>query len=400
MSHIRILVVDDHPDVRTLVTAILASIGYQADTASDGLDATRKLTGSPYDLVITDLKMPAMDGLALLKYITGRFPHTDVMMITGHATIENAVEAIKLGAYDYLTKPLNADELQIRIRNWSQTRALRRETERLGAIVSLTKLSHTLTGNLDLGSLSRQIVALVEDTFQSQYSSLMLVEPKNWDKGGAPQVVAFSSTDGIARPQWATEEVMGFVVRERKPWTGSFDGLDSDTAGSGVCVPLCHRDEVIGLLNTARSPGRAPYSREDVQLLGVFGAQIAIALENARAYRELKELNLGTITALVTAVEARDPYTGGHSERVARYAVATATAIGLSHTETEDLHVAGLLHDIGKIGISDLILNKQGSLTSDEYEAVKQHPRIGGRFLRGHDIIESLPAPHEHRAQP
>jgi len=81
-------------------------------------------------------------------------------------------------------------------------------------------------------------------------------------------------------------------------------------------------------------------------------------------------------------VEARDPYTKGHSERVARYAVAIAKEIGLSLREVEDLHVAGLLHDIGKIGISDLILNKGGSLTGEEYEVVKQHPCIGAMIVK------------------
>ena len=387
MGGIRVLVVDDHPNVRSLMTTILTHMDYRVDTASDGLEAIRMLAGAPYDLVITDLKMPRMDGIAVLRHSREQYPGTDVMMISGHATIESAVEATKLGAYDYLTKPFHVDDLQIKIRNWAETRALRRETERLSAIVSLMRLSRTLTGNLDLESLAEQTLALVEDTFKSRYACLMLVEPSSGEGDRQWITVPLDMTNDRIGLDWVTGEVLGYVINEHKPWIGSSggsdsaDGPDSARGQSAICLPLCHHDEVIGVLGTARMPEDAPYTQEDVQLITVFGAQIAIALENARAYRELKELNLGTITALVTAVEARDYYTRGHSEVVAKYAVAIARKIGLSPREVEDLHVAGLLHDIGKIGVSDLILNKSGSLTSEEYEVVKQHPRIGATIV-------------------
>ncbi|MCG2769805.1 MAG: HD domain-containing phosphohydrolase [Chloroflexota bacterium] len=387
MGGIRVLVVDDHPNVRSLLATILTHMDYRVDTASDGLKAIRMLAGASYDLVITDLKMPRMDGIAVLKHSREQYPGTDVMMISGHATIESAVEATRLGAYDYLTKPFHVDELKIKIGNWAEARALRRETERLSTIVSLMRLSRMLTGNLDLDSLSKQTVSLVEDTFRSRYACLMLVESSSGEGERRRQVVLLNSTNGRARPAWVTGEVLGYVINERKPWIGSAGGPDSGRSPdrgrgqSAICLPLCHHDEVIGVLSTARMPEDAPYTQEDVQLITVFGAQIAIALDNARAYRELKELNLGAITALVTAVEARDFYTRGHSERVARYAVAIARKIGLSPREIEDLHVAGLLHDIGKIGISDLILNKHESLTGEEYEVVKQHPRIGATIV-------------------
>jgi len=393
MGRIRILVVDDHPDVRSLVATVLTHMNYRVDTASDGMEAIRMLAGTSYDLVITDLKMPGMDGIAVLKHSREQYPDTDVMMISGYATIESAVEATKLGAYDYLTKPFHIDDLQIKIRNWAEARALRRETERLSTIVSLMRLSRMLTGNLDLDSLAKQILTLVEDIFRSRYTCLMLVESSGSDKERRWQITLLNSTNGQARPAWVTQEVLDYVINEHKPWIGSSGGSDSARGSdcardqdcgrgqSAICLPLCHHDEVIGVLSTARLPEDAPYTHEDVQLITVVGAQIAIALENARAYRELRELNLGAITALITAVEARDYYTRGHSEQVARYAVAIARKIGLSPREVEDLHVAGLLHDIGKIGISDLILNKSGNLTSEEYEVVKQHPRIGATIV-------------------
>lgn len=401
MGDVRILVVDDHPNVRTLMASILTDMGYQSDTAADGLEATGMLLRSSYDLVITDLKMPKMDGISLLKYARERFPRTDVMMITGHATIESAVEATKLGAYDYLTKPFNVDDLRIKIRNWAEARALRRETERLSAIVSLTRLSRTLTGNLDLESLSRQIVTLVEDTFEARYGCLMLVESSHAAGGDGARPVVLSATEGIASPHWVNGQVLDHVISTRQPWTGTSDAPDSVAGMSAIAIPLSQRDKVIGVLSIARRLGEPPYSQEDVQLLCIFGAQIAIALENARAYRELKALHIGAITALVTAVEARDYYTKGHSERVARYAVAIAKELGLPSVEVEDLRVAGLLHDIGKIGISDLILNKPRGLTAGEYEMVKEHPRIGAMIVEEIKPLQRIvPLIYHHHERP
>lgn len=401
MSDARILAVDDHPDVRRVVASYLSIAGYRVDTACDGIEATEMLEAGPFDLVITDLKMPRMDGLALLKHVRARYPRTDVMMISGHATIESAVEATKLGARNYFTKPFNISDFQIKIRNWAEARALRQETERLGAVVSLTRLSHTLTRNLDLESLSEQIIALVEDTFDSQYGSLMLVETLGNGCGSEARLSLLSTTSGSVRPDWLVRQVLDCVVKRRQPWTdrGPLDGSSMAGRVSAISIPLCQRDTVIGVLNVARGPGETPYSADEVQLLTVFGSQIAIALENARAYRELKDLSIGTITALVTAVEARDPYTKGHSERVARYAVALAKELGLPPQETEDLRVAGLLHDIGKVGVSDLILNKPGGLTAAEYEEVKRHPRVGASIVEGikplHRIVPLIYHHHE-----
>ena len=385
MSDARILAVDDHPDVRRVVATYLSMAGYRVDTACDGVDATGKLASTPYDLVITDLKMPRMDGLALLKHVREHHPRTDVMMISGHATIESAVEATKLGARDYFAKPFNIGDFQLKIRNWAEARALRRETERLGAVVSLTRLSHTLTGNLDLESLSGQVIALVEDTFKAQYGSLMLVKPPEDGDGQQTCLSVISATNGEGRPHWLSAQAMESVVGRREPWTesGCDDGSKVGNGVSAVSIPLCQRDTVIGILNVARDSGEMPYTEDEVQLLTIFGSQIAIALENARAYRELKDLSIGTITALIAAVEARDPYTRGHSERVARYAVALAKELDLPPQDVEDLRVAGLLHDIGKIGVSDLILNKPGGLTSLEYEAVKRHPALGASIVGG-----------------
>ena len=107
----KILVVDDSADTLEMIGRNLTARGYSVITAMSVMEATNSLKSHPVDLVITDLKMPKINGLELVKYIRENFKETEVMMITGYATIEGAVQAVKTGAEEYLTKPFTDEEL-------------------------------------------------------------------------------------------------------------------------------------------------------------------------------------------------------------------------------------------------------------------------------------------------
>jgi DNA-binding NtrC family response regulator len=116
-SNFRILITDDDGDLRELLTEAVKNWGYEVSVAKDGEEALRKLRMERYDIVITDLMMPGMDGLTLLKKIKELDKEILVIIITGYATIETAVKAIETGAYDYIAKPFRLDELMIVIKN-------------------------------------------------------------------------------------------------------------------------------------------------------------------------------------------------------------------------------------------------------------------------------------------
>ena len=112
-----------------------------------------------------------------------------------------------------------------------------------------------------------------------------------------------------------------------------------------------------------------------------FASQPAIAIENAQAYERLKAQSLETISALAAAMEVKDPYTSGHSQKVTELAIAIAQKMGLPPEEVENLRMAGILHDIGKIGIPDSVLNKPARLTSAEMVMVEAHPVISAQIV-------------------
>jgi len=115
---------------------------------------------------------------------------------------------------------------------------------------------------------------------------------------------------------------------------------------------------------------------------------LLIARHSFKLYMEMRKVYLETVQALASAIEAKDPYTRGHSERVAQYAVKISREMGLPEDRVEIIQYAALLHDIGKIGISDRILNKPGSLSDIEFESIKSHPAIGSQIIKGVRFLE------------
>jgi len=151
--------------------------------------------------------------------------------------------------------------------------------------------------------------------------------------------------------------------------------------------PIMVREKAIGVMTSFT---KEPPGQPHIDLLASLVNNIAIAIDNAEAYDKLKQQYFYTIQSLVSAVEAKDLYTENHSFRVSEYAVLIADEMGYDEQFIEKVRITGLLHDIGKIGISDTILNKKGKLTSKEYGIIKKHPDIAVRILEGMDLDEDI----------
>lgn len=123
------------------------------------------------------------------------------------------------------------------------------------------------------------------------------------------------------------------------------------------------------------------FTASDGALLQPVASLIATQQANARVYADLKELLFGIIRALTAAIDAKDPYTSGHSERVARIAVRLAEELGMPASQRSEIYLMGLLHDIGKIGVDDAVLKKPGALTPEEYQLIQRHVEIGVQIL-------------------
>lgn len=157
-------------------------------------------------------------------------------------------------------------------------------------------------------------------------------------------------------------------------------------------------EETVGWLMAANPYHNRAFGSE-VDLLPTIAGLIVNQRANARLYADLKELLFGVIRALTSAIDAKDPYTSGHSERVARIAVRLAEELDLPHNQRGDLYLMGLLHDVGKIGIEDEVLKKAGKLSPEEYRLIQSHVRIGVHILTDlkklHHLLPGVAHHHE-----
>ena len=190
------------------------------------------------------------------------------------------------------------------------------------------------------------------------------------------------------------EGVSGYVVQMGQPIALAAsvgerldcDGLSTD-ARSAVSVPLVNRafagagqagqDEIVGAMTLVRSDRNEAIGGEDLEMLQSLSALLASAIHNARMEERQRATFLRTLESLATALEARDDYTRGHSQRVCDLSGMIGKRLGLSAEALEELRIGTILHDIGKIGVPDAILNKPSRLTDEEFTTMRQHPVIG-----------------------
>ena len=164
-----------------------------------------------------------------------------------------------------------------------------------------------------------------------------------------------------------------------------------------VVVPLINNDRRLGVLLAMNCDDGGDFTSVDVQLLRAIADRVTTFIENQRLYDDLSDLLMGLLHALVNSIDAKDPYTSGHSERVAYISKLLARKAGLSPAQCQRVYLAGLLHDVGKIGVPDAILCKPGKLTAQEFVELRKHPEIGVRILsRIRQIQDLMPGVLHH----
>jgi putative nucleotidyltransferase with HDIG domain len=262
----RILIVDDEEIICNVLDRRLTREGYSCTTANNGKEALNHFYKNSFSLIISDMKMPEMTGIELLEKVKTIDPKMKMIMVTAYPEIDLAVNAMRLGAYDFIIKPADLDLIVMSVKKALENKRLEEEIE-------------------------------------------------------------------------AYHNHMEELVEER----------------------------------TAKLQ---------------------------QAYWTLKKAHLDSVKVLAEAIDAKDPYTRGHSDRVKRMSLAIAKKMGFSEERLENLEYGALLHDIGKIGIKDEILQKQGPLNSEEYQSIREHPVIGVKIVEGvgffKDKIPMIRYHHEH----
>jgi putative nucleotidyltransferase with HDIG domain len=395
----RILVVDDEPVIREVLSDLLTSEGYRVHTAENGAVALEKLMREPYNLVLTDLKMPVMGGEELLARLVENNIKKIVIVLTAIATVETAIQTMKNGAYDYVMKPFKIDEITLIVRRALEKERLERENIQLKEAQRLYEISEAMSSTLSLDKLLGIILQYAKRESEADVVSLVL-----WDEEGRKWSTKMCDTDladvfSEDMDAYLDLEAIGEAHASGKAILFPPGGPDPYVRGnlnegrqlhSLVSVPLAIRGNVTGMLNVLSFNQRRLFLEGDRRTLYILASRAANAVDNARLHEELKAVFLQTIEGFAYAIDAKDPYTHGHSRRVTRYCELIARRMDLSEGEVERIRHAAILHDIGKIGLRLESLNKPHPLSPEERRIFQTHPQKGCKILAPIHFFEEL----------
>ncbi len=272
----------------------------------------------------------------------------------------------------------------------------------------LYRISRCLTTVLNPDDVIKMIVEKSAQIMKAKTGSLMLM---NDTKDALYIKYAIGMDENIVKNTLVKvgDSIAGWVAREAKPLIVKnietderFKKISKDKyeTRSLISSPVIIKGEVVGVLNVNNKIDGSEFTEDELELLNTLAGQTAVSLENAKLYTDLQKSYFDTIRALVNAIEAKDKYTRGHSERVTCYALEIGKRLNLSPKRLEILQHASILHDIGKIGTDLNILNKTGFLTIEEFEVVKEHPLVGSQILDPIsflDEVKSIIAEHHER---
>ncbi|MBU1599171.1 GAF domain-containing protein [bacterium] len=255
----------------------------------------------------------------------------------------------------------------------------------------LSEVSKTVNSTISLDNVLDLSMRLVKQVMRVEASSLLLLDKDKNElvfqvalgkKGEAIKEIRVPIGKGVAG--WVAETGEPLYIKDvdgDERFFKEADKLSGFITKSIICVPLKVKDRLIGVAQAINPIGGQEVSQDDIELFSTIGSQMAIALENASLYKDLEELFFSTISTLVATIDAKDPYTHGHSQRVMEYSVAVAEELGQSKEEIKGVKLSSLLHDIGKIGVDEKILRKTGRLTDDEFSVIKTHPGLGADIV-------------------
>jgi response regulator RpfG family c-di-GMP phosphodiesterase len=403
-----ILVVDDEAVIRELITDILGDEGYIVITADSGRSALEILE-KPNDIVLlfTDIMMPEMDGIELIRASRKIQPSIVPIVMTGYATLETARAAVKEGAYDYVLKPFSLSEIKLAVNNALDRYKLERENARLPDLTGLFKISESIAAIHDEEILLKFVLEASLEHVGAERGSIMMTS----GDGKCLELAASVGLEArnIDRTVAMEGSISGWVARNNLPLcvqdladTPEFSGLSNHLEDkSFMSIPMesssalgvledketpspkdGKQSQVLAVLNVNQKTGGRSFTDGDLKILNIIANQAAVAIENVRLMQEIESAHMAALHSMARVLEAKDQYTHGHSERVRNYAVMAAQHMGLSIEDQATIRLGAMLHDVGKIGVSDAILNKIEKLTDEEWDQIKLHPVIGFDVLK------------------
>ncbi len=305
----KIVIIDDEKRMCDSLAALLGGEGYQVESFQTSPEAVEAIRHAKVDLVLTDIKMPAMDGFEILKTVKEIDEEIPVILMTGYASLDSAVEAVSLGAYDYLMKPVEYTDLSLAVRRALEKRKAdlsRRQLleelkisnmilkRRMNELNALYEAGKSIGSTLHLKDLLKQIVTLASNVTEATIGSIMLID----EAGSYLTIEAAIGLEQKIIDQTRLSlgaSIAGFVAQKGEPLIVAdvehderFRRINKErySSGSLLCVPLEIKGKVIGVINMANKEDRQSFSPNDLKLLTTFASQAAVAVDDANQFEK------------------------------------------------------------------------------------------------------------------
>lgn len=379
----RLLIVDDEDTILKLLTKLFAE-DYEVITASTASDGLKSIEESPLDVVLLDIMLPDPTGLELLKAVKTVDPDTQVIMMTGYASIETSTEALREGAYDYILKPFEESQIKSLLRNaLDKKKALKEKKDLLEELADLTqklqeandefertqanlvdartrvdkKLEKKINELSKLNDLMRQLLLETDFTKLLELSIKMTVEATE-TTGGALMFSEVRSNQLFVKSSIGIDKLLprgsrlplsksefALVISQGKPLLVKFGKPEKILA----CSPLEGKSEKYGIICVVDRTDGGNFDESDLEFLSTISQATSIALQNSLLFNSLQKSYFEASLSLMSIEEALDKEMKEHSERVANLAWKLAYALSVPEGEISAIKYASMFHDIGKI---------------------------------------------------
>jgi putative nucleotidyltransferase with HDIG domain len=401
----KILVVEDEEMIRDSLAEIVSSLfDFEVDVASDGsvaLEMIQKDT-EKYGIVLTDLKMPNLDGMELINQAKDINQDIVFVVITGFATRDNAVSALKKGAYDFVQKPFELEELTAVLKRALEHHLLievkrnyRKDLENLvrKRTSQLQSLNDDLRNLLALDQKVNKMMVFDERINEYQDNILSRFKPDT-----AILVLYDNLNDSFKKPWIFTRDSekinlpednsllshQKFYCENNRNKEDADEKLRLNPNDLSFFLSRLEHEVFLGYFYLGFEKN---ISSELENTLKIYSTSLETMLYSNYLVkfhqREMETMFLSGIKTISDTVEANSPFTRKHSDRVVKIAEMLATKLGFSYERKYILKIACVLHDIGKVGVENRILNKPGELTEEEKEILQQHPVVGAGIVKG-----------------
>lgn len=308
----KILLIDDEERMCESMKTLLEIDGYRVDAFTDSHKASLSLSEKDYDLVISDIKMPGLNGLEILRQAHARDPYLEVILMTGYASLESAKDAVDKGAFSYLTKPLEFEELKISVNRSLEKRQIALEKERLlrelkstnrvleqklSEIDALYSAGTILASTIDLTEALSQILSLAIDVIGAKIGSVMILDPEK-DELYIGAACGLTKDIVLNTRLKIGSSISGHVAEKGEPLI--VENIETDArfsrinrqhyeSKSLISVPLKYKGSILGVINLNNKLTGKVFTQDDLKVLTTFAAQAAIAIDRANIFADRDE---------------------------------------------------------------------------------------------------------------